>query len=111
MRAFDLGKYQRLVGFDGGRITGNFAVLLSPKGKESWVRAHDVVIWDEGHHSGRVLYSNDLTGSVKDGVADLSKHMISESKLADVEDVWEQMMEVMVACVEAARREGGEGHE
>lgn len=104
-RAYDMSKYQRLVGVDGRLISGTFAVSM-PLGEDraAWVKTHDVVIWDEGHHSGRCLYSNDLTGSVKDGVASLSKHMVAERIRPDVEDVWDDMLAVLVAVVEAAQR-------
>jgi len=103
LKAHDMGRFQRLVLVEGPRVRGTFAVLLSPSDRDSWVKAHDVVIYDESHHSGMCFYSNDLTGSVKDGVASLSKHMVAPRLLADVEDVWSEMLEAMVAAVDAAR--------
>ena len=105
IKCYDLSKYKRLVTAEGGsgRIRGTFAVLLSSSDCTSWVKAHDVVIYDEGHNSGRCLYSNDLTGSVIDGIATISEHMVTQSLLADVQEVWDEMLQVMLAAVDAAR--------
>lgn len=101
MQAYDMTRYQRIIGVSDGRITGSFHVNGTDDRREVWITAHDVVIYDEGHHYGRVFYSNDLTGSVKDGVAKLSKHMVASNKLAEVEDVWDDMLAVLVAVAEA----------
>jgi hypothetical protein len=104
IESYDMGRFHRLVGVDGPRVRGTFVVMGTKNpDKEVWVKAHDVVIWDEGHNSGICFYSNDLTASVKDGVAELSKHMVKSSLLADVEDVWDEMLEVLVAAVEGAK--------
>jgi hypothetical protein len=95
-----MSQYQRVIGVSDGRITGTFHVIGLDRDRETWVTAHDVVIYDEGHRFGRVFYSDDLKGSVKDGIAELSKHMITSDKLADVEEVWDDMLAVLVAVVE-----------
>lgn len=100
MRAFDMSRYQRVIAVDEGRIRGTFHVSGSDQAKTTWVKAHDVVIWDEGHRAGRVFYSNDLAGSVTGGNAELSKHMVNPRLLPDVEDVWEEMLAVLAAVVE-----------
>lgn len=102
-RAYDMSKYQRVIGFDGDRISGTFHVLASSGDSEAWVKPIDMQIWDEGHHSGRILYSNDLTASVLDGEADLREHMIASNKLADVQAVWDEMKAALVTIVEAFR--------
>jgi hypothetical protein len=102
-RAYDMSKYQRVIGFDGDRISGTFHVLASSDDSEAWVKPIDMQIWDEGHRSGRILYSNDLTASVLDGEADLREHMIASNKLADVQAVWDEMKAALVTIVEAFR--------
>jgi hypothetical protein len=99
MRAFDMSRYQRVIAVDAGRITGSFHVSGHSRERASWVTAHDVTVWDEGHNGGRLYYSNDLTGSVEHGVATLSKHMVSSDRLAEVEEVWDDMLAVLVAVV------------
>lgn len=100
MKTYDMSKYQRIIGVDEGRITGTFYAIGLEPDRDVWVKPVDVVIWDEGHHSGRVLYSGDLSASVRDGVAKLSKHMVKTSLLPDVEEVWDEMLQVLVSVVE-----------
>lgn len=106
VKGYDRGSSFRLVLVEGPRVRGTFAVL-KPSTGDVWVTAHDVTVYDgEDRTSGRVLYSNDLTGSVKDGVAELSEHMVASSKLADVRDVWDEMLRALVVAVESAKWEG-----
>lgn len=100
MKAFDLSKYQRLIGVESDRIRGNFYALATKPGERIWIHPTDITIWDEHHLSGRTLYSGDLSGSVEDGVATISKHMVNSSKLADVEDAWDEMLAVLVLVAE-----------
>jgi hypothetical protein len=99
MSAYDMSRYQRIIAVDSGRITGKFEVTARDRESEAWATAIEVTVWDENRYSGRMLYSNDLTGSVKDGVAKLSKHMVGSNKLADVEEVWDEMLAALVAVV------------
>lgn len=105
MKTYDLSRYQRLVGVEGGLVTGTFAVLLPVGGRDRtvWVRTHDVTVWhDPEHRSGRVLYSGDLTGSVQGGVAEISEHMIGARVRDDVLAVKDEMKAALVAVVAAA---------
>ena len=99
-----MSRFYRLIGVEGGRVAGTFVVLLPPdESRAAWVMAHDVTIYgDDAHTWGRVAYSNDLKGSVRGGVATLSKHMINQGIFADVEDVWDEMLAVLVEVVDAA---------
>ncbi|WP_405373344.1 MULTISPECIES: hypothetical protein [unclassified Microbacterium] len=111
MKSFDLSRYQRIVGVESVRISGNFYALATGHGERIWIRPTDVTIWDEHHHSGRNLYSGDFAGSVKSGLASISKHMVESSLLADVEDVWDEMLAVLVlvaATFEASAGAEGE---
>lgn len=105
IQAYDLGRFQRIVQVDGSRIRGKFQVLSARDDRdEAWVSAIDVTVYaDDDRSWGRVFYSNDLTGSVKDGVAQLSKHMVASNKLHDVEDVWDEMLAVLAAAAAAAK--------
>lgn len=104
IHAYDLGRYQRIVQVDGNRVRGKFEVLYARDGREFWVSAIDVTVYaDEARSWGRIFYYGDLKGSVENGVASLSKHMVSSDRLADVEDVWDEMLEVLVAAAGAAK--------
>jgi hypothetical protein len=106
VKGYDRGRSFRLVLVEGPRVRGTFAVL-KPSHGDAWVTAHDVTVYhDEDRRSGRVLYSNDLTGSVTDGVAELSEHMVAENKLADVQEVWDEMLRALVVAVESAKWAG-----
>lgn len=102
-KAYDLGRFQRLVGVDGKRVSGTFMVLSAKNSRQMWVTTVDVVVWDEGHNSGRVLHSQDLTASVQDGEADLHERSIASNKVDDVLDVWDEMKAALVAAAEAAK--------
>jgi hypothetical protein len=85
---------------------GNFVALVPAerpnRDRRIWITALDVTIWDEGHNLGRTFYSNDLKGSVSAGKAEVSKRMIPSDRLADVEDVWDELHEVLLAIAAAA---------
>lgn len=103
IKGYDRGKGFRLVLVEGPRVHGTFAVLKAYPDREAWVTAHDVTVyWDDERRSGRILYSNDLTGSVKDGVAQLEKHSVASNKLADVEQVWDEMLAALVVAAGSA---------
>ena len=103
IKGYDRSNTNRLVSVEGPRVRGTFSVLKAYPDREAWVTAHDVTVyWDDERSSGRILYSKDLTGSVKDGVARLEKHSVASNKLADVEQVWDEMLAALVVAVEAA---------
>lgn len=106
MHAYDMSEYEKVIGVSDGRITGNFVALvpttIDMKDRRIWITAFDVVIWDEAHRSGRCFYSNDMKGSVIGGKAEISKRMISPDRLADAEEVWDDLLAVFEAVARAA---------
>lgn len=101
MMAFDLSRYQRLIGVDAGRIQGEFYVLGGVTSEKVWIRPINLTIWNEHRTAGRVFYSNDFSASVEGDKVNLPKRMITPSLLADVEDVWDELMVVLVKVAEA----------
>jgi len=105
MHAFDMSEYEKVIGVSDGRITGNFVALVPTtrdgKDRRIWITALDVTIWDEDRRCGRCFYSNDMKGSVLNGVAEISKRMIAPDRLADAEEVWDELLAVFVAVAEA----------
>ena len=99
-KAYDMSEFWRIISNDGDRIRGDWKVAR-PKSGNAWINAIDVVIWNEGHSSGRILHFGDLTAEYRDGEVSLAKHMIAINKLADVEDVWDEMLETIKAVAEA----------
>ena len=99
-RASDMSAHWRLVTAEArnatNRIHGTWWVSRDN------VKTVDVTIWDNQARSGRVFYSGDLTAFVTEGGGiDLPKHMISSSKLADAEDAWDLLLEVLNAAANA----------
>lgn len=87
IRAFDMSRYQRLIATDGGQVTGTFKVSPpSRPDRETWVIPIDVVLWDEYRSGGMILYSDDMTCAVRDGVAELCTY--NTSKEAIIKDAW-----------------------
>lgn len=102
-RAYDMGEHWRLVGVEGGRVTGTFWVSLPTDRYGAIVRPVDVTVWfDEQHTGGRILYSGDLSATVRDGDIDLSEHRIDERKRADVLDAMDAMHTAIRLAVEYA---------
>jgi hypothetical protein len=109
MKVYDMSRYQRIVGVESDRISGKFYILRSDE-ESAWVHSLDVTVWgDETRRFGRLLYSGDLSAQVKGGAARLSKHMVASDKLADVEDVWDEMLTVLVAVAEVFPKPVTEG--
>lgn len=105
MKAYDMSRYQRVIGTDG-RISGTWVALDGRRDRnELIVKPHNVVIYDETRTFGRVLTEPDLTAWVRDSVVDIPKHMIAERVLYDVEEVWNEMSALMLLVEEAYRRE------
>ncbi len=100
-----MSEHWRLVGIDGcPRISGTFWVTRPETDEDTiWVKSVDVTVWSEGRHHGRILYSGDLAASVKGGVVDLRRHMLRADKLADVEEVWDDMLAVIAAVAAEVR--------
>ena len=110
MNAYDMSEYEKVIGVSDGRITGSFVALVpahrTKRDRRIWITALDVVIWDEGHRSGRAFYSNDMKGSVLDGKAEISKRMIAPDRLADAEEVWDELHRVFEAVAAVALSSG-----
>lgn len=96
MNVTDYSEHKRVVIVECKRISGEVVVLM---GDKAWVKPLDLTIWDEGRHSGRVLYSNGFTASVEAGICFLPVHMISETVRYDVLDVMDEMKAACVAAV------------
>ena len=106
MRAYDYSAHKRVVIVEGERVRGELVVLL---GKRTWVRPLEVTIWDEGRHSGRVIYSNAFSASVEGGECDLPEHMIRSDGRDDVLEVLDEMKSACVAAVAALTSSEDEG--
>lgn len=85
MKAFDMSRYQRLIGVSDGPVTGTFKVSPPLHSGHGTVESHDVVIWDEDR-GGLVLHSNDMTCFIVDGVARLVFYNLD--KEADILAAW-----------------------
>ncbi|QDZ15794.1 hypothetical protein [Humibacter ginsenosidimutans] len=108
--AYDMSQFQRIIGVENGRVTGLFHVLSTKRG-DYHVKPVDVTVWDDNeHHSGRVLYSSDLTAFVRDGDVDIPPHMIATEKHADVLDAMGAMEAAILAATEAFAVSVGEGN-
>ncbi|MCZ4069243.1 hypothetical protein O1W71_16355 [Microbacterium sp. H37-C3] len=100
--AYSMSRFQRVVGTDG-RLSGTWVVMLASDRHRASVRPHDVTVYDEGRHSGRILGPDSLLAWVaKDGTVDLPEHMIRESIRDDVLDAKEELLELLPRIVEAA---------
>jgi len=86
MKAFDLSKYQRVIGSDG-RVSGSWKVLggVGRDPEHLYITPIDVTVYDETRSWGRVFYSGDFTLTVQDGVVELSGPR-DESKMHDIRD-------------------------
>jgi len=93
----DMSRYWRLVSVEGGPITGTVWVSIPRKGEQT-VKAVDMTLWaDEKHSWGRLI--KDMTAFIRNGVVEISKHMIEERVR---EDVLDQIDAVKVAILAAA---------
>lgn len=93
MKAYDMSRHQRVFGTDG-RISGTW-VALSAKSGEVLIKPHEVTIYDETRTYGRVLSRDSLTAWVRNGVVDVPKHMIREETRAEIEEAWNELIELL----------------
>lgn len=101
MKAYDMSRFQRVIGTDG-RISGTWVALSAREGRDELiVKPHNVVIYDDNRTFGMVLGESDLTAFIRNGNVDIPKHMIGERVLHDVEDVWDDMLALMGLVSEA----------
>lgn len=104
MKAYDMGRYYRVVGNEGSRIRGTWVVMKSPRDGERFVYPHDVVIWDEAGRGGMVFRAEAFTatvtaeGVVIGGIGGHAKH--------DLEDARDELIVVVRQVAEAAVFEG-----
>jgi hypothetical protein len=90
-------RYWRLVSIEGGPCTGTVWISIPHKGEQT-VKAVDMILWaDEKHSWGRLIKG--MTAFIRNGVVEISKHMIEE-KVRD--DVLDQIDAVKVAILAAA---------
>ena len=106
MKAYSMGRFQRVVGTDG-RFSGTWVVLLASGKHRASVRPHDVTVYDEARHSGRILGPDSLLAWVDaDGAVDLPEHMIREAIRDDVLDAKDDLLALLPLIVEVAGSEG-----
>lgn len=110
VKAYDLTKFQRLIGVDSKRVTGKFMVLGFPDRAERnglWISAIDVVVWSEDKSWGQGLTLNDLTTLVEEGVEpDLS--IREENRNATVAEVRDEMIAALRAVAAEYLRATGD---
>ncbi len=99
MKAYDMSRHQRVIGTDG-RISGTW-VVLSAKSGEVLIKPHEVTIYDETRTYGRLLRPDSLTAWVRDGEVDVPKHMIREETRFEVEDAWDELIELLTLIAKA----------
>ncbi len=106
MKAYDMSRYKRVIGTDG-RISGSWVVLQGRQPRDGEQQEYivspiDVTIYDESRSFGRVLYPSDLTAWVcEDGSVSLAKHGIAERIRPEVEEVWDEMVELLGRIAQA----------
>jgi hypothetical protein len=110
LKAYDMGRFQRIVGNEGTRVSGMWRVLsLKREGEdEHLVLPLDVTIWmgadGDEHRWGQGVRAEDFSADVVDGVVQLDPDRISDkNKRAAVLDHLEQMRETILAVARAAR--------
>lgn len=102
-KAYDMGRFQRIVGVEGPRVRGSFIAHATNEDDRIHVSPFDVTIWDEGHLSGRIIHHEDLLAFVDpEGTVDIPKHMLREDKRHDIEDVWDEMVSAVRLVAETA---------
>jgi len=100
MKAYSMDRFWRVVGVDGGRVTGMFVAVLSTSARDPRVMVYplDVKVWhDDEHTSGRVFYSKEFVAWVDGENVTLSTGATASNKRADVEDAWEPMLAALRA--------------
>lgn len=103
-----MGRFHRVVGTDG-RFSGTWVVLLASGKHHASVRPHNVTVYDEARHSGRILGPDSLLAWVDaDGAVDLPEHMIREAIRDDVLDAKDDLLALLPLIVEAAGPKGRE---
>lgn len=103
-RAFDLGRFQRIVGVEGPRVRGNFTALAVQPDATVHVSPLDVTIYDEHRSGGISLHHGDLSATVRpDGEVEIPDHMIRERVRYDVADVRAEMESAIRLVAEAAQ--------
>lgn len=94
----DMSRYWRLVSIENGPVTGTVWVTKPDRG-EQHVKPVDLIIWDEGHHSGMTI--TDLTAWIRDGVVEIPEHMIRGNARLEVLDRIEAVKVAVLAAASA----------
>lgn len=104
INAYDLGRFQRIVGVDAPNISGNFRVLsLKDERQEHLVWPIEVTLWFDSRRWGRTYISEDFSARVKNGETDFTaKDVRREDKRAEVQELEEELRQVIVAAAAAA---------
>jgi len=104
VKAFDLSKYQRVIGSEG-RVSGSWKVLggVGHDPERLYITPIDVTLFDETKSWGRVFYSGDFTLTVEGGVVALSGPR-DESKMYDIRDAQAEFDATVLLVAEAFRK-------
>jgi hypothetical protein len=105
-QAYDMGRFQRVVGGDSDRITGTWRTLKSDRA-EALIWPLDVIIWDSpSHNSGITFGMRDFSATVSDdGEVDISDYSLSDNKKADLRSVMDELVPLLVTVAQAAHYE------
>lgn len=104
IKAYDMGRFQRIVGVEAPNISGKFMVLGGMEDRATIVWPIDATLWFDGRRWGRVYHSEDFSADVKHGATDFSpKDVRDEKKRAEVEELIDELRAVIVAVAEGAR--------
>lgn len=99
-KAYDMSRYQRVIGTDG-RISGKWIVFEGRKPREGEIQEYivkpiDVTIYDDTRLFGRTLNPGDLTAWVDAvGNARIPEHMIAEHIRPEVQEVWNELINLL----------------
>lgn len=107
MKAYDMGRFQRLVGGESERASGMFRTLsMKDDRNETLVWPIDLTLWmgEEGYRRrwGRTYGPDDFSAKVKDGVVELDPQRVPATKRAEVEEVLEELKALILAVSQAA---------
>lgn len=102
--AYDLSRYQRLIGVEDGRVTGKFLVLGGLRRNASYVTTVEVTAWyDDEHRNGMVFYSDDFTVKAEKGEVGFPR-VPSDNHRALVEELADEFKAAVLAVAREFER-------
>lgn len=107
IRAYDMGRFQRLVGVESPRVTGMFRVLsMKDEREESLVWPIEMTIWmgpkSDRRNWGRTYGPDDFSAIVKHGEVNLDPEQVPKDKRAEVEDALDDVKAAILAAANGA---------